>query len=213
MPVVAKILRARSPLRRAHLIEFGQQEFAQIARRNDVSKEQADHLPPHDMLAAETIVPITGGNIDIGLANHEFITQIATHGRGVDVVFHIRGGIRVNTRRQLPLDAVAQAPFGSQIAACAKFRPMRRAVVGPRRGKFDKTKEWRLVRGHRLGDIKQAIQIIRGIGANRDGAQCQTKAKTPQLHSHLLKSLDLLRRRPGGPAQRAIHRPCANPVP
>src|SRR5574343_1971458 len=52
--IVHEILGAGGPLGDSHLVEFGKNEFAEIAGGHYVGEEQADHLSPDDVLLAQS---------------------------------------------------------------------------------------------------------------------------------------------------------------
>jgi hypothetical protein len=63
--IVLEILRPGGPLRNAQDLEFGQDELPHVLGGNHVAEQQADHLPPYDLLPAEAKIPVTGADVEV----------------------------------------------------------------------------------------------------------------------------------------------------
>jgi hypothetical protein len=101
---VAKIVFGpRRPLGDPQLLELRQVEAAQIPGRDHVGKEQADHLAPHDVLAAEPDIHVAGGKVEVGFTQVELVLLVATHRVRVEARIDGEYRIGVGAAGDLPL--------------------------------------------------------------------------------------------------------------
>ena len=87
------------------MLEVGQIEGPEVARRDHVGEEQADHLTPHDVLATDPEIHVTGREVQIGLAEIELILLVAPDSIRVEAIVDGKHPIGVRTAGDFPLQA------------------------------------------------------------------------------------------------------------
>ena len=161
--VGAEVFRSHRPLPDAHALELGLQEIAHVARGDHVGEEEAHHLAPHHVLAAEAELPVAMTDVHIGLSQHEITALVAANRSRIVFVLEVEGAIELGTRIQLPAHPRRELPAAGQLPAGAQVRPALGIAVGVCHAQLGVAAPLdarrRLGARSRRADVEQGVQI------------------------------------------------------